>query len=451
MSRRRTLRVLATNDFGGSVLPLGTSYGCLPGLDGLCATVEALGADEPSLWIDGGDFGGGMLGEAVGAVGAFAPSKLAPIDGGVLGNHELDHGVDGLRQHAPELGYPLLCANAEIGLPPTALLSAGHAAVGLIGITNRHLHLLVPGAPSPQWEGGEQVVTLAKQLRGDGADFVVVALHDGVDWIVHGDGRVEFRSTRIADELTKIAPAVDLVVGAHTIGRWIGFIGGVPFIQPWPFGAEVGIADLRTGEPAAISAVRPGPRRPTWDGPGGDRLAAAACARLGEFTRSWRSTPATCDYLPQLAAEALAEATGSAAAIVPAQVLVSQPPIDGVVAALPRGAVSEFDVWRLVRDAFDRCVIVELSADEVAAVVARLSEQAQPGATLDVPWTFLRMPPGAVATDPSDGTVIPDAWRPLITEWLERDLSGVPATTGIRGAIERLVRTRGRPCEERRW
>ena len=44
--------------------------------------------------------------------GDFAAAADLDIDVGVVGNHEFEWGIEHLRSHAPETGYPLLCANS---------------------------------------------------------------------------------------------------------------------------------------------------------------------------------------------------------------------------------------------------------------------------------------------------------------------------------------------------
>jgi 2',3'-cyclic-nucleotide 2'-phosphodiesterase (5'-nucleotidase family) len=61
------------------------------------------------------------------------------IDAAVAGNHELDWGVPHLQRWQHDLPFPLLCANADLGLPATAMLAAGGCAVGVVGLLPRRL------------------------------------------------------------------------------------------------------------------------------------------------------------------------------------------------------------------------------------------------------------------------------------------------------------------------
>ena len=113
------LRVVATHDFCCAYPPSPTSYGSLPGGEGLEYTVDALRAQGPIIRADGGDFAApGALATLSGGKAGFAAAADLGIDVGVVGNHEFEWGVEHLRTHAPETGFPLLCANApEVGLP----------------------------------------------------------------------------------------------------------------------------------------------------------------------------------------------------------------------------------------------------------------------------------------------------------------------------------------------
>lgn len=56
MSAARTVRVVATHDFCCSYSPTKTSYGSLPGGEGLKSAVEAMREDLSTVWADAGDF-----------------------------------------------------------------------------------------------------------------------------------------------------------------------------------------------------------------------------------------------------------------------------------------------------------------------------------------------------------------------------------------------------------
>ena len=71
MSERAPLRVVATHDFCCAYPPSPTSYGSLPGGEGLRRTVDALREQAPVVRADGGDFA--------------APGALATLSDGAAG------------------------------------------------------------------------------------------------------------------------------------------------------------------------------------------------------------------------------------------------------------------------------------------------------------------------------------------------------------------------------
>src|SRR5215203_3461520 len=91
MSERAPLRVVATHDFCCAYPPSPTSYGSLPGGEGLKNTVDALRAQGPTIRADAGDFAApGALATLSGGEAGFAAAADLGIDVGVVGNHEFE-------------------------------------------------------------------------------------------------------------------------------------------------------------------------------------------------------------------------------------------------------------------------------------------------------------------------------------------------------------------------
>jgi len=344
MSERAPLRVVATHDFCCAYPPSPTSYGALPGGEGLRNAVDALREQGPVVRADAGDFAApGALATLSGGKAGFAAAAGLGIDVGVVGNHEFEWGVEHLRAHAPETGYPLLCANApEVGLPPTALVETDGGAVGFIGLTCPDPRVYV-FAPTLDSDLREVAIGHAESLRASGAKWVVVLLHDGVDWHFGAQG-YETRPERFSEVCRPWAQAVDAIFASHTLGRWIGRVEGTPVVQPWPFGVELGVVELEVGEEAMAYCVTPetGER---WDGVGSELLAEASTRVLGELVEPLNSRSGGPAPLADYFARALRKATGAHAAAV--DMLASQPPVDGVLSYLPAGPVSEADILRL--------------------------------------------------------------------------------------------------------
>jgi hypothetical protein len=115
-------------------------------------------------------------------------------------------------------------------------------------------------------------------------------------------------------------------------------------VQPWPFGAELGVVELELGEEPKAYCLTPetGGR---WGGAGGELLGEASSKVLGGLAEPLSSRSDGPAPLADFFARALREATGVRAAAV--DMLASQAPMDGVLSYLPAGPVSEADVLRL--------------------------------------------------------------------------------------------------------
>ena len=174
------LRVLATTDLAAVLVPFRTSYGEGGSCAGVAELLEAERERQPTVWVDAGDF---TVGPAYPLLGTrpWAEMGELPIDAAAAGNHEFDDGVPALLEATRVLPYPLLCANLEVGLPASAMVETGAGPLGVIGLTHPHVHRLSK-APPPADDWGGRVGPLARELRSQGARWVVAILHDGVDW-----------------------------------------------------------------------------------------------------------------------------------------------------------------------------------------------------------------------------------------------------------------------------
>ena len=168
-------------------------------------------------------------------------------------------------------------------------------------------------------------------------------MHDGVDWRFGADG-YEAHPERFSEVCRPWAHAVDAIFASHTLGRWIGRVEGTPVVQPWPFGAELGVVELDLGEEPQAYCITPetGGR---WGGAGSGLLEEASSRVLGELVEPLNSRSGGPAPLADFFARALREATGVRAAAV--DMLASQAPVDGVLSYLPAGPITDADVLRL--------------------------------------------------------------------------------------------------------
>lgn len=343
--RGPAVRVLATNDFVGSFFPQRTSYGALPGVAGLAETIATLRAAAPSsVWVDSGDIAQGCPLNPLsdGTWGWQAADQLG-IDVAALGNHELDWGLQHLQRWRRSLPFELLAANLEVGLPGSKLLEAGDVAIGVIGLTEPRLHAL-----HPDHEVKHRVVELirehATRLRRDGAWRVVLAIHDGVDETVGGLPG-EGDPGRMRSLCNAIRGDVDLVIGGHTLMRYVGELAGVPFLQPWAFGSEVAWADLSASGGIRVGAcdVSGSPALPCRGQPVLDALRSEVVGFIDQPLIA--SVQGERNLAVAIATGVLASAECDSALVAPWD-LWTQPPRDGISAFIAEGPVSRADVLR---------------------------------------------------------------------------------------------------------
>jgi 2',3'-cyclic-nucleotide 2'-phosphodiesterase (5'-nucleotidase family) len=418
------VRIVCTNDFLSSFSPMETSYGRLPGGEALRRAVERLRAGQPTIWADAGDFSnGGSLSATSGAALSVRAAAALGIDVATLGNHEFDLGLAHLVEESPALGVPLVCANVDVGLPATALIETAAGPVGFVGLTHPQVAAFTPHAPAADGGLAALVARHAQALRGEGAIAVVVLFHFGVDWAVAPDG------THLPDpepvlELTGAwRESVDAVVLGHTLGRWAEVVDGVPHAQPWAFGAELGVIDLdlRTGLHRVELVEVDAAEGCAWTGPGRAAIEQAEAQAIGRLAE-----PLAIDFggdvsLARFAADALREATGATAAVVPV-VGMHQPAIEGVMYRWPAGPVTEADLGRFWPWTDDRSLVADVSAAELDAIVAFVAPEPWLawGASVAPPMPRIRQTVvvprdyvdwGTVQIDQLVGRAL--AWRPV--------------------------------------
>ena len=364
MSENAPVRVIATHDFCCSYSPSPTSYGSLPGGEGLRRAVDRFREEGPTIRADAGDFAApGALATLSGGVVGFEAAADLAIDVACAGNHEFEWGAGHLRLHAPKTRFPLLCANSPAsGLQPTATVETGSGTVGFAGLACPDPEAYV-SAPPLEGDLAGVVAGHAEDLQASGAEWVVALFHDGVDWRFGREG-YEADPERFAALCRPWAGSVDAIFASHTLGRWIGRVGGTPVVQPWPFGAEFGVVELvRGSEPRAYGITPEAGGR--WTGAGCELLEEASARVLGELEKPLLSRSGGPSPLADSFARALREAAGSDAAAV--DMVGTQAPVDSVLSYLPAGPITEADLLRLYPWP-DATVVGELGAEELGAV-----------------------------------------------------------------------------------
>ena len=440
------LRILATTDLGAAFMPVTTTYGHSGTCDGVAELLDSERARQPTIWLDAGDLVVGPVTPLLGERPWREMGRL-PIAAAAAGNHEFDDGVPALADAARSLPFPLLCANVDVGLPGSTLIDTAAGPVGVIGLTHPATHRYAP-APPPADGWGDRVAPRARELRAAGARWVVVLLHDGVDWWPHDGGApwpIRARNDRLETLVAPWAAEADLIIGGHTPGGWVGSLAGTPAGHPFIFASSVLVVDLPhpPARPVVRGIVAAPAGRPCTTSPAVDALVAAATDVVGHSTHAWVSRTGAQRYLPDLIAEALRTAAGAQAGFVLAGQHATQGALDGAVAGLAAGPITRLDLMRLFGYDDDRPVVVRLRPGQLQALVdshdAVTSPRARHGD--DVWWNWCRMPAGVSVVDDRAVTVAVMPYIvPRLRELVGHDLLVEPCDTGARDALVRVLR-----------
>ena len=275
----RRVRIIATNDFHGTLEPRVDARGTRRGGAGAVAAVieQARGeCDSCAVFLlDGGDMFQGTPASNL----VFGRSVVRIYDAlgyaaAALGNHEFDWGQDTLRARMRQARYAILGANVQYAdgrdvpwIRDDTLVEGSGVRVGVIGVatvetprttlaTNvRDLRFVDP-VPI--------VIQHAKSLRERGAHLVVVVAHAGAFCDDEGDDRC---SGEIVDLARGVGHAVDVIVSGHTHSLVRTLDPGVPIVQARSNGRAVGVVDLVPGEVPVVSvrdvltdSIAPSPR-----------------------------------------------------------------------------------------------------------------------------------------------------------------------------------------------
>jgi calcineurin-like phosphoesterase family protein len=419
-------------------VPLRTSYGESGSLAGIVELLDREREYGPALWLDVGDLVVGSPARALLDEPRWDDVADLPIAAATAGNHEFDDGVDALLDAVPRLGFPVVCANLDIGLEPTALIEIPVGPVGVIGLTHPQCDQFTAApALAPDWK--ERVESLAHDLRARGARWTIALYHDGVEWWPDGSSFAT-RADRLRAAVAPWAAQVDLVLLGHNFGAWVGDLAGTPAGEPHLFASSVLVVDL--AEQPVVRGVFPvDPVRPDTSTPAVAAIDAAQSRTVAHSEHRWLTRTGAEHYLPNLIAEGFRIATGADAGLVMPAFHGIQAPFDGALAALGPGPVSELDVLRMFASPGYDPVVVELRRGELRRAREAHWHLADPrnwehdGQW----WNWCRMPSGASGqVDPTTVAVIP-AVASQLSGWLGREIESEPAgVTATEAAIAAL-------------
>ena len=250
------VRVLAMTDFHGALesrtYPW-TNGRLVGGAAVLKAAMDSAEAECgcPTLRIDAGDQMQGTLTSNYfyGASTVEALSLLG-LDAAALGNHELDWGVDTLRQRLREAQYPWLAANvfdSVTGRRPewarpyhiTEWSGLRVAFIGFMTSTTKRISYPPNVVGLTFGRGKTAIDDVLEAVRAERPDLTILTAHAGLRC------NAETCNGEIFSLARELDPGdVDLIVTGHPHTIATTEVNGIPIIQAGANGAALGVADL---------------------------------------------------------------------------------------------------------------------------------------------------------------------------------------------------------------
>ncbi len=257
----REIQILALNDFHGNLVApeAATSWhdgqamrqDLLGGVAQMGAALAQLRQGQAhSITVAAGDLIGASPLES--AYFLDEPSIMAlgaiGLDLAAVGNHEFDRGVAELRRmqdggcgkntlrtpcaldRFSGAGFDYLAANVldeggQTLFPGTAMREFGGVKLGFIGMTLKGTDTLVAPSATAGYRFADEAETanrLAQELNGQGADAIVLLIHEGgrVDPFLNATGCPSL-SGSIVPILDNLDPLIGLVVSGHTHAAYV--------------------------------------------------------------------------------------------------------------------------------------------------------------------------------------------------------------------------------------
>ncbi len=250
------LRVLTMGDLHGALLPRPTTWSegrDLGGVATLDATMDSATAECrcPTIRLDAGDEMQGTLESNLlygrPTIQAMNQMKIAAA---VIGNHELDWGIDTLKARMAESNYPWLAANLVDSVSgrrpdwvkPWVMLQVDTLRVAVIGYMAGRTKDMVRAGNTRQllWRSGVPAIAdVLDEVKAKRPSVTIILAHEG--------GFCEQSGCRgeIFD-LAQALPAgsVDLIVAGHTHVKVATEVNGIPIVEARSSGTAIGVTDL---------------------------------------------------------------------------------------------------------------------------------------------------------------------------------------------------------------
>ncbi len=219
------IQILATNDFHGRLINESSN---VAGAAVLSGAVKQLRTENPNTaFVAAGDLIGASTFESFiqQDVPTIDALNEAGLDVSAVGNHELDQGFEDLSVRVQDLAdweYIVanlrLKSNDEHALAPTWTQELGGVTVGYVGAVTEELPALVSPAGIAEIDVTDIVTEVndaAADLTADGADLVVMLVHEGApntDCTTMDDDP----NSTFGNIINNVSADVDAIVSGHT-------------------------------------------------------------------------------------------------------------------------------------------------------------------------------------------------------------------------------------------
>lgn len=178
---------LTSEDF----VALAREYGQIGGFDRISTVLKSIRADRPdALFLDGGDTWHGSM-TALRTQGQDMVNVMNALKPDAMTSHwEFTYGIDRVTEIVDELPFPFLGANIfdsewnEPAYDSHKIFERGGVKIAVIGQAFPYLPIANPGWMFPNLSFGireQRMREVVEEVRGDGAELVVVLSHNGFD------------------------------------------------------------------------------------------------------------------------------------------------------------------------------------------------------------------------------------------------------------------------------
>jgi 2',3'-cyclic-nucleotide 2'-phosphodiesterase (5'-nucleotidase family) len=260
----KRLRVIATSDVHGHLLTEATpASGGRPagGMAVLAAYFDSARSrfDGATLVLSSGDdMQGTTISNLSGGRAAIEAMNAAGYDAAALGNHEFDWGLGALRARIRQSRFPWLAANVYVAgttrnpewVRPWMMIDRGGVRTAVVGVALVSTPRVVMAGRVAGLDFGPEAAAIdrsVRQARAAGADFVVVAVHDGAWCETPGSAPAEESAGchgDLLDVVRAVTEPVDLVLGGHSHRRVLTSVNGIPVLEAAAYSSAFATVDL---------------------------------------------------------------------------------------------------------------------------------------------------------------------------------------------------------------